>query len=311
MSIRYRFFCSLLFTALLPVYTQNADHLIQGGETIYSIARFYGVTVQDILNLNNITDPEKIQAGRRLRIPRKTDVPNQEPYSAKVRVSASAGEKNTEDGNFIQHQVAKGEAFYGIARRYGVSVQVLRNANNLKDDYLLKAGDWLRIPRNDPSVGSLPSTSAVKDEAVTKADNAAAVSAAGNGTAPRSDKTITVDAAVKWPIGAKEIRYMTGKLNGVALLGERSESVKNLTQGTVVSAGPYRGFGKVVIVQMQGGYLYVYGGCESLSVKEGDRVIPGTELGKLGIDGVSSRPQLFFLVYMNNNPVDPVKAPRA
>jgi septal ring factor EnvC (AmiA/AmiB activator) len=104
---------------------------------------------------------------------------------------------------------------------------------------------------------------------------------------------------------------MTGKLKGVVLLGERSESVKNLTQGTVISAGPYRGFGNVVIVQMPGGYSYVYGGCESLSVKKGDRVVPGAELGKLGIDGVSSKPQLIFLVYRGNNPVDPVKAPRA
>jgi septal ring factor EnvC (AmiA/AmiB activator) len=79
----------------------------------------------------------------------------------------------------------------------------------------------------------------------------------------------------------------------------------------VVSAGPYRGFGKVAIVQMTGGYLYVYGGCETLSVKEGDRVAPGTELGKLGIDGVSSRSQLFFLVYRSNSPIDPAKAPRA
>jgi septal ring factor EnvC (AmiA/AmiB activator) len=104
---------------------------------------------------------------------------------------------------------------------------------------------------------------------------------------------------------------MTGKLSGVVVIGEQTESVKSLTQGKVVSAGPYRGFGRVAIVQVSGGYLYVYGGCESLSVKEGDWVGSGTELGKLGIDAVSQKPQLFFLVYRNNNPVDPSKAPRA
>ena len=93
--------------------------------------------------------------------------------------------------------------------------------------------------------------------------------------------------------------------------GDKSEPVKSLTQGTVVSAGPYRGFGRVAIVQMSGGYLYVYGGCETLLVKEGDKVVPGTELGKLGIDAKSAKPQLFFLVYQSNNPIDPVKAPRA
>jgi septal ring factor EnvC (AmiA/AmiB activator) len=93
--------------------------------------------------------------------------------------------------------------------------------------------------------------------------------------------------------------------------GERGEPVRSLTQGTVISAGPYRGFGRVAIVQAAGGYLYVYGGCESLSVKEGDRISPGTEIGKLGIDAVSEKPQLFFLVFLKDEPVDPAKAPRA
>jgi septal ring factor EnvC (AmiA/AmiB activator) len=111
-------------------------------------------------------------------------------------------------------------------------------------------------------------------------------------------------------VSAREVSYMTSKLYGVMLMGEQSEAVRSLTQGTVVSAGPYRGFGKVAIVQRTGGYLYVYGGCESLTVKEGDRVNPGTELGKLGVDAVSLKPQLFFLVYQNSSPIDPAKAPR-
>jgi septal ring factor EnvC (AmiA/AmiB activator) len=104
---------------------------------------------------------------------------------------------------------------------------------------------------------------------------------------------------------------MTGKLSGVMIGGTRAESVTSLTWGMVLSAGPYRGFGRVVIVQVDGGYLYVYGGCESISVREGDRVAPGTEIGKLGIDVVSGRPQLFFMVYKSNAPIDPAMAPRA
>jgi septal ring factor EnvC (AmiA/AmiB activator) len=128
---------------------------------------------------------------------------------------------------------------------------------------------------------------------------------------PRPTVTGTIDASINWPVSGREMAYMTGKLDGVMLLGEKSEAVTSLTQGTVVSAGPYRGFGKVVIVQRTGGYLYVYGGCESLSVKQGDRVAPGTELGKLGIDPVSIKPQLFLLVRQNNAPLDPAKAPRS
>jgi murein DD-endopeptidase MepM/ murein hydrolase activator NlpD len=288
----------------LAVYAQNADYIIQKGETIFSIARSNGVTVQDILDLNGITDPGKVQAGQRIKIPRKTETADQA-----VPIIETAGTVNTETG-IIYYQVVRGEAFYGIARRYGLTVQALRAANNLTEDYVLKAGDWLRIPQGGVTAAgsrAVPDVSGGSGVTV----GAEGRTAAGNGTMPRPTEVRKVDAAVKWPVNAKEVQYLIGKLSGVALLGERSESVKNLAQGTVVSAGPYRGFGKVIIVQAPGGYLYVYGGCESLSVKEGDQVVPGMELGKLGIDGVSSKPQLFFLVYRSNNPIDPAKAPRA
>jgi septal ring factor EnvC (AmiA/AmiB activator) len=134
---------------------------------------------------------------------------------------------------------------------------------------------------------------------------------AAAGDSARQTVQRAVDQSIRWPVSVREVSYMTSKLYGVMLMGEHSEAVRSLTQGTVVSAGPYRGFGKVAIVQRTGGYLYVYGGCENLTVKEGDRVNPGTELGTLGIDAVSLKPQLFFLVYQNNSPIDPAKAPRS
>jgi septal ring factor EnvC (AmiA/AmiB activator) len=98
---------------------------------------------------------------------------------------------------------------------------------------------------------------------------------------------------------------------GVVVEGQYNEQVKSLTQGKVISAGPWRKFGRVVIVETQGGYFYMYGGCESLSVNVGDRVSPGTEVGKLGVNTVSDKPQLFFMVFRNDSPIDPASAPRA
>jgi murein DD-endopeptidase MepM/ murein hydrolase activator NlpD len=299
MNIRYRIFFLFLMTAAF-VSAQDIVHIMQRGETIYSIARSYGVEVQEILSLNGITDPTRVQVGQRISIPGAS--------------SAGAASSTTGAGGFIEYQVARGESFYGIARSFGTTVDAIRRANNLSESYVLKAGDRLKIPQ-----GAAPGTflAAGNSAAAATAPTAVTAPAAGNAgaarpeTPPRSTVAGTVDASVRWPVNAREVMYMTGKLYGVVLLGERSESVKSLTQGTVVSAGPYRGFGKVAIVQMTGGYLYVYGGCESLSVNVGDRVTPGTELGRLGIDGVSAKPQLFFMVYRSNSPIDPAKAPRA
>jgi septal ring factor EnvC (AmiA/AmiB activator) len=64
------------------------------------------------------------------------------------------------------------------------------------------------------------------------------------------------------------------------------------------------------MVERAGGYLYLYGGCETLAVREGDRVTAGGSLGSLGIDPMAGKPLLYFIVYKNDAAIDPKKAPR-
>jgi murein DD-endopeptidase MepM/ murein hydrolase activator NlpD len=274
----------LLFAAAVSVFSpavlcaQERVHTVQKGETLYSIARNLGIKADDLIKYNGITDPSRIFAGQTLKIP-----------------SAGGTTGSPAAGNVTYH-VVRGDTLYSIAREFSVSVTAIQELNGLSANYLLREGDFLKIPAN--AVVSAKTPSAVQNvpqqgTAVSRVTEQAAVN------------------QVKWPIAARELSYMTGKLSGVVLTGTRAESVSSLTRGTVLSAGPYRGFGKVVIIQVDGGYLYVYGGLESLSLKEGDRVGPGSEIGKLGIDAVSNKPQLFFMVYLSNSPVDPAKAPRA
>jgi murein DD-endopeptidase MepM/ murein hydrolase activator NlpD len=257
-------FLALTSLSLTPADAEEKVHVVQQGDTIYSIAHSYDVNIDELMRSNGITNPERLFIGLRLRIPGTVDV---------VAKSPRPGE----------HRVTKGETLYGIARRYDLSVDALLAANALPKNYVLKTGDTLSLPPAGFSGVSVA----------------------------RTGQARTVDGAVRWPVNAKEVFYLNGKLSGVALVGEKTETVRSLTEGLVVSAGPYRGFGQVAIVEVRGGYLYVYGGCESLSVRTGDRVASGTELGKLGLDAVSRRPQLFFVVYKGNVPVDPAKAPRA
>jgi murein DD-endopeptidase MepM/ murein hydrolase activator NlpD len=275
--------CILLTFVMMGVSSEETVHMLKKGETIYSIARLYGVDVQTILKINNITDPTKLPAGREIRIPTESDA-----------------DSALQSQNFSSHKVVKGETLYGIARYYEISLDLLRSANNLANDFLLKEGYVLKIPLGEAVVKTSPVQPELPLIPVSVTDM----------NEPRTVIVKNIDNSITWPVSVKEMAYMTGKLDGIMLLGEKSEAVKSLTQGTVVSAGPYRGFGKVVIVQRTGGYIYVYGGCESLNVKQGDRVAPGTELGRLGIDPVSIKPQLFLLVRQNNVPLDPAKAPR-
>jgi murein DD-endopeptidase MepM/ murein hydrolase activator NlpD len=271
-------------------------HVVKNGDTIYGLARDYGVKVEEILFLNGIDDARKIQSGQRIRIPgTPVMVPpiNPDPNAPSVSL----------------HWVQKGETLFGIARQYNIPIQEIRSVNNFTNAYVLKAGDVIKIPVTSQIVAEiapalntppLPAASEIIDSA-----------AARTTVPPSSPSSIrTVNPNLVWPIRPEQAAYMTGKLSGVALVGQHGEGIHCIYPGTVLSAGPYRGFGRVVIVKSAEGYLYVYGGCETLLVKAGDYVTTGMELGRLGIDSVSGQPALFFMVYLNNNAVDPALAPR-
>jgi murein DD-endopeptidase MepM/ murein hydrolase activator NlpD len=262
---------------------EETVHIVQGGDTIYSIARSYKIDIDTLMKVNGIRDPQKLPIGKRLTVPK------------------------TNTSGFMEYRVVKGDTLYGIARRYTITLESLRRANDLSNSYVLKEGDLLRIPLADGGGDKLVTSSGIGT--VPQGEPRTSGTQTSTGSPPQGVSTKSGNA-LRWPVAAKEVTYMTGKLYGVVLVGEQSEAVKSLTPGTVVSAGPYRGFGRVVIVQVTGGYLYVYGGCERLSVKVGDKVASGTELGKLGLDTVSKKPQLFFLVYQSSTPIDPAKAPR-
>jgi murein DD-endopeptidase MepM/ murein hydrolase activator NlpD len=274
------FFCPLLFA-------EDVIHTVKSGETIYGLAREYGVKIEEILFINGIDDARKIQSGQQIRIPvTPAMVPpiNPDPKAPAV----------------VLHRVQKSETLFGIAQKYNIPLQDIYIVNSLAENYVLKSGDVLKIP-----VTSQSAVKAASGGVPSAASAAAAVATRTSASSPRS-----VNLSISWPIRPKEGYYMTGKLSGVALVGERGENVYCMFPGTVVSAGPYRGFGRVVIVKSAEGYLYVYGGCENLFVKAGDYVTTGLELGQLGIDSVSEQAALFFMVYFNMSPVDPAAAPR-
>jgi len=289
----------LLICIILVIFTagfgfsSETVHVMQRGETIYSIARSYGVNVQEVLELNRISDARTVQAGARIRIPSTAQLDGTARLDGTNNAAAPRG--------YEPYIIQRNETLFSLARRFGTTVPELLEMNGFAPNYVIRAGETIRIPIQQPAAAQ--SRTQNSGQTAGSTSNPPASGTAGN--------PVRVNSSIRWPIQAREISQITGRLNGVQITGERNEGVRSLTAGTVVSAMPYRNFGRVAIVQATGGYLYVYGGFETLSVKEGDRVNSGTELGKLGIDPGSAKPQLFFFVYRGSTPIDPATAPRS
>jgi LysM repeat protein len=110
-----------------PPAPTPATHTVRPGETLTRISQLYDVPVSVIVELNDISDPNNVGAGLRLRLPEGTEVPEQEdapgPYT-----------------------VQPGDTLSAIAVRFGVSIDDLMVANGLSDPHSIFVGQELRIP---------------------------------------------------------------------------------------------------------------------------------------------------------------------
>ena len=108
-------------------------YVVQPGDTMYSIARRYGVSMWAIAEANGIVNPNFIYVGQRLIIP--------------VCPPAPGG---------TVHVVQPGETLTQISARYGVSVWAIADANGLTNINYIYVGQRLVIPGTAPAPGPAP-----------------------------------------------------------------------------------------------------------------------------------------------------------
>jgi len=111
---------------------------VSWGETLFSIALRYGVTVQAIMDANRLSDPDRIYVGQRLIIP-----------GTGVGLSSSPPQ--------TIHIVQPGENLYRIGLQYGFTIDQLLAANNLTNPDQVYAGQALIIPDGNVSPPTTPS----------------------------------------------------------------------------------------------------------------------------------------------------------
>lgn len=108
-------------------------HTVEKGQTLFAIAKFYGMDVNDVV-IENPDAIDGIKPGQVLKI----------PFEKKKVNNASV-----DTSNYIIHKVEQGQTLYSISKQYGVDVEKLRLLNpELKDG--LKTGQSLKILSNKP-----------------------------------------------------------------------------------------------------------------------------------------------------------------
>jgi len=204
---------------------ETTSYVVRKGDSLSAIAYKFGLSVAELVALNNIADPDKVRSGRKLILPGKVNM--DEPR----RMKKPAAAKPRLTGNV--YEIQKGDSLSAIAVRFGTTVAELQRLNNLRGDRIL-AGQKLAIPEGampkDPQinlpdipepkldsepVGGLPAAPVGRAQArvavpeVPKATGAA-VAPADVRVHVVEEKEDLYSVAMMWGVSVKSIRDLNG-----------------------------------------------------------------------------------------------------
>jgi LysM repeat protein len=123
-----------------PVY-----HTVQPGQTLYSIAQYYGTSVWAISCANGLYNPNYVYAGQVLLIPSGWNGGCQGPHKPMPQPAKWHPYPQPKPLG-CYYTVGWGDHLYRIALKYGVSWTVIAQANGLYNGNYIYAGQVLRVP---------------------------------------------------------------------------------------------------------------------------------------------------------------------
>ena len=278
------------------------------GQTLYGIARAYGVSVQDIKTVNNLQG-NSVRLGQKLIIPGNGArqqaayvAPSQKPARNNVRsVRTEPVVRNRNTGR--TYRVSRGDSLYGIARRHGMTTSELARYNGISQSTALTPGQTLSVPKDSraaaPAKRSAPRQVARLPEQPPAAKRL-----------PRpASRAVT---KFRWPVEGRIISRFGSKNNGthndgVNLAVPAGTSVRAAENGVVAYSGnELKGYGNLILVRHADNWVSAYAHVDKILVSRGDNISRGQVIAKSGKTGGVERPQVHFELRKNSKPVNPL-----
>lgn len=250
---------------------QRPDYYtVRRGDTLYTIALDHGLDYRELVEWNNITNPNVIRVGQQLRL----KAPVSSAVTTPLKTAPAVG--GTPVGSAPP-----------VAARDAVKSQP-------------KA---VKVPYSDQALVQLSGAPAKPAETVVaKLEPRPAEKPAASG-----DDDEKVDWG--WPAGGKLLSAFNESTNlkGIGIAGKPGQPVIASAPGKVLYSGDgIRGYGKLVIIKHNKAYLSVYAHNSQLLVKEGQSVVKGQRIAEMG-NTDSSQIKLHFEIRRFGKPIDPIK----
>jgi len=270
--------------------------LVKKGDTVYAIARRYNVTMKSIISQNKLQPPYMLFPGQDLAL-----VPP------------------------MIHVISRGDTLYSISRRYGVDTHILAARNGIQSPYTIQVNQTLVIP-------DAYTTASV---ALNRSDTGSSVKVQGRIASENSRSKLRENKQAKsappaippqplapparsgsrfaWPVQGK-VTARFGSVgkglhnDGINILVREGTNVRASENGVVAYSGnELKGFGNLLLVKHDDGWMTAYAHNRNLFVKRGERVQKGQIVAKVGRTGNVRTAQLHFEIRRGTKAVDPLK----
>jgi murein DD-endopeptidase MepM/ murein hydrolase activator NlpD len=243
------------------------EYQIREGDTITGIALRYSVSSGSIIAFNNIQEAWNIRAGNVLKIPNMDGIP---------------------------YTVKKNDNLSKIAAKMNVPQNAILDANNMLSD-TIRPGEVLFLPGARMDANEF--NQVFRRDAVRKTAEKPVLLPVGG----------KVTSGYGWredPVNPKpgEKRFH----RGVDFIGKTGDPIKAAMKGTVLHMDNNPNLGNFIIIKHDNGYQTLYAHLSAYSVKAGEMVEQGQEIGKVGDTGYTTGPHLHFEAFRNGNRINPL-----
>ncbi len=258
--------------------------------------------------------------------------------SAPFKSGPSVAESGAGSGEL--HTVASGDTLFSLGRQFGMSPYAIADANGLPHTAQLVLGQKVRIPAGGeatapvaakqaaaktttasnqlpPARGEEVAGGTTKDQSTVPNEEAAPKQASAETAEPGAQVAegapIAGAPGMRWPVRGKIISGFGPKANGLKNEGiniavPEGTSIRAAADGVVAYSGnELKGYGNLVLIRHEDGYVTAYAHAKELFVKRGDTVKRGDVIAKAGQTGSVSSPQLHFEVRKGAVALDPMK----
>jgi lipoprotein NlpD len=288
-------------------------HVIQMGDTMFSIARKYGVDYRELAAWNNIVNPTSIRLGDTLRLTRPdsvttaaatggmSDSANQVTPNTNSTTPLTAGEVITTPLIVTPPIVIEKPLINSTAMKVEPKASKLAYSDQAYAKLQAETGGATgtpTIPTSPPSTVVAPATSALPTPSVAPP---VAISATPPATAPGDMPNWS------WPVKGKVLTTFTETTKGIDIAGTRGKPVLAAAAGKVIyNEAGLRGYGRMIIIKHNEQWLTAYAHNEKILVQKDQEIKQGQKIAEMGSSDTDSV-KLHFEIRKLGKPVDPMK----